>query len=610
MPRNNGKAKQTRLSFAPLSSSPPGTDRSTRSQKDRLATLRYAHPSLPSLRRDPLERGKHLTRREESSTPPKKGLSEGTPSSEPEQTPQRPGEDQLPTRSPRSPVKDAIAVDESSDSTLEIQRSARKYMRLRSGKRKRSPSLPKPSKTSPNERPILVSDQSDEDMVIQPRRRLRRGTADVKPIVVEEDSEGSDEPIRSSPIKRRKRNISSDHPRTPRRQSEQEKLDLEEDLEVLQDSGRILDERYDVWEELLANFSVRVVVKNTRTRGRLANSARAQRQRHLEALRRRRAGGKEAELEQDSDAEHSDEADSDDESESEAGSQIRQPQFRRQEESDVEPSIADNEDLDQYEDDFVLEDDNAELGVPSTLEDLPFEFSRHAYKQLKEYFQDAVEWMVNNKINPAFPRSDPLYEVAFIKLEDEVKGRTGSQLVSSVWNVKFRRALLARPHVEITLYPITDNHPCDACNRSKHPASFDMKLYGKAYSLETLEPLSDDDSDEDDEEEGPERDRDGYSLPDEDTRFYLGRHCKNKASLAHTLTHWRFHLNEWVVDYLERMGYLEDDNVLERSHWSHKQRARYASEVMGSMVDSGEVKKLWRDFHITLKSARETTTLS
>ncbi|GIK04458.1 hypothetical protein Aspvir_008541 [Aspergillus viridinutans] len=580
MPRTYGKAKQSRLSFAPLSSSPPGTDRSTRSQKDRLATLRYDHPSLPSLRRDPLQRGKPLTRREESSTPP--SLSEGTPSSEPEQNAQRPREDQSPTR---SAAKGAIAVDESSDSTLEIQRSARKYMRLRSGKRKRSPSLPKSSKTSANERPILVSDQSDEDMVIQPRRRLRRGAADVKPIVVEEDSEDSDEPIRSSPIKRRKRNINSDPPRTPRRHSEQEKLDLEEDLEVLQDS----------------------VVKNTRTRGRLANSARAQRQRHLEALRRRRAGGKEADLEQDSDAEHPDEADSDNESENEAGSQVRQPQFRRQEESDVESSIADNEDLDQYEDDFVLEDDNAELGVPSTLEDLPFEFSRHAYKQLKEYFQDAVEWMVNNKINPAFPRSDPLYEVAFIKLEDEVKGRTGSQLVSSVWNVKFRRALLARPHVEITLYPITDNHPCDACNRSKHPASFDMKLYGKAYSLETLEPLSDDDSDE---EEGAERDRDGYSLPDEDTRFYLGRHCKNKASLAHTLTHWRFHLNEWVVDYLERMGYLEDEKLLERSHWSHKQRARYASEVMGSMVDSGEVKKLWRDFHITLKSARETTTLS
>lgn len=95
------------------------------------------------------------------------------------------------------------------------------------------------SKTSANEHPILVSDQSDEDMVIQPRRRLRRGTVNVKPIVIEGDSEDSDEPVRSSPIKRRKRSITSDPPQTPRRHSEQEKLDLEEDLEVLQDSGRI-----------------------------------------------------------------------------------------------------------------------------------------------------------------------------------------------------------------------------------------------------------------------------------------------------------------------------------------------------------------------------------
>lgn len=138
-----------------------------------------------------------------------------------------------------SDAKDAITVDESSDSALEIQRNARKYTRLRSGKRKRSPSLPKLSKTPANELQILVSDESDEDLVIQPRRRLRRGAADARPIVVEEGSEDSDEPIRSSPMKRRKRNINSDPPKTPRRNSDQERLDLEEDLEALQDSGRI-----------------------------------------------------------------------------------------------------------------------------------------------------------------------------------------------------------------------------------------------------------------------------------------------------------------------------------------------------------------------------------
>lgn len=183
--------------------------------------------------------------------------------------------------------------------------------------------------------------------------------------------------------------------------------------------------------------------------------------------------------------------------------------------------------MDRYEDDFVLDDEDDKLGAPSGLEDMPIEFSRHSYKQLKDYFQDAVEWMVQNQLNPAFPRSDPLYRVAFEKLEAEVRGRTGSQYISSVWNTDFRRALLARPQMDTTPYPTDFNHPCDACNRTGHPASFDVKLTGKAYSLETLETLADADSDEEqsesEENDNQERDREGYTLPDEDTHFYLGR---------------------------------------------------------------------------------------
>lgn len=81
---------------------------------------------------------------------------------------------------------------------------------------------------------------------------------------------------------------------------------------------------------------------------------------------------------------------------------------------------------------------------------------------------------------------------------------------------------MARPQIEVTLFPITEGRPCDACNRSGHPASFDIKLYGKPYSLDNLEPLSEDDSDEEP-EDTRDRDRDGYPLPDENTRFFLGR---------------------------------------------------------------------------------------
>lgn len=80
--------------------------------------------------------------------------------------------------------------------------------------------------------------------------------------------------------------------------------------------------------------------------------------------------------------------------------------------------------------------------------------------------------------------------------------------------------------------------------------------------------------------------------------------------MAHTLIHWRFHLNEWVTDYLDRMGYLSDEVILERNHWSQKRKGRYAAEVVAMMVETGEVKKLWRDFHINLKAARESTVCS
>ena len=85
------------------------------------------------------------------------------------------------------------------------------------------------------------------------------------------------------------------------------------------------------------------------------------------------------------------------------------------------------------------------------------------------------------------------------------------------------------------------------------------------------------------------------------------RHCKSKAQLAHKLTHWRFHLNEWVVNYLERTGHMADAEVLRRSSMSQKRKTRNALKVIDRMAAAGEIDKLWRDFHIDLKSAREQT---
>lgn len=57
--------------------------------------------------------------------------------------------------------------------------------------------------------------------------------------------------------------------------------------------------------------------------------------------------------------------------------------------------------------------------------------------------------MLQKRLNPAFQRQDPLYELAFRKLNDEAKGLAGSKFTSSAWTQKFKYALEARPQIEI-----------------------------------------------------------------------------------------------------------------------------------------------------------------
>lgn len=75
--------------------------------------------------------------------------------------------------------------------------------------------------------------------------------------------------------------------------------------------------------------------------------------------------------------------------------------------------------------------------------------------------------------------------------------------------------------------------------------------------------------------------------------------------MAHTLAHWRFHLNEWVIEYLKNEGLFEAERILEREHMNRKKRSRLANQIVDQMDENGEIKKLWRDFHITLKTARD-----
>lgn len=81
------------------------------------------------------------------------------------------------------------------------------------------------------------------------------------------------------------------------------------------------------------------------------------------------------------------------------------------------------------------------------------------------------------------------------------------------------------------------------------------------------------------------------------------RVCCLNAETAHALTHWRYHLNEWVVDELRRRGLFEPDAILTREPWNTKKRSVYANGIMKQLQQSGEIARLYRDFKNNLNRA-------
>lgn len=52
---------------------------------------------------------------------------------------------------------------------------------------------------------------------------------------------------------------------------------------------------------------------------------------------------------------------------------------------------------------------------------------------------------------------------------------------------------------------------------------------------------------------------------------------------------------------------MEDSEILRRENMSQKRKTRNAIDVCKKMEEDGEIERLYRDFHIHLKTAREKT---
>lgn len=255
--------------------------------------------------------------------------------------------------------------------------------------------------------------------------------------------------------------------------------------------------------------------------------------------------------------------------------------------------IRPGENLDIYEADFIASDGDDTIGAPPGHTEMPFEFTRHAHRKPYEHFKDVVEWMVHNKLNPAFPRDDPSYQVAFLKLDDEAQALTGSKFMSAAWGEEFSRAIKARP--EMGYFEVGAGLPtehCAACNRSNHPATFQLIFSGRPYNRHTLEDISDDE------------DEDGETQHPGNQTFYVGRTCCANAETAHALNHWRHSLNQYVLGSLRKKGLTSDENILQRERWSTKKKSDYADQIVDEMEASGETRTLYKEFKENQQAAR------
>jgi len=277
---------------------------------------------------------------------------------------------------------------------------------------------------------------------------------------------------------------------------------------------------------------------------------------------------------------------------------------------------------DEEDIEFIDHDTDSVIGQPTAnadLDDLRLTLSLSRAKT-SHLFKHAVEWMVMKKIHPAFNPTRNFYTLTFRKLDDEVNALAGSKFTSSAWSPEFTRAVRARPdRISNDISGIGDfvSPHCAACNRKNHPASWEVLLTGHPYDKDTLEPLeydTDSDSDSSDSSlsasptphsnsEKPERDSSGENLLPESHRFHLGSTCHANAVVSHTLYHWRYHLYQWVKQYLAQQGHLTAEKLVKRDKWSDRKRQKAAIKIVDQMEDDGEIKKLWNMYKDQVKLA-------
>jgi hypothetical protein len=259
---------------------------------------------------------------------------------------------------------------------------------------------------------VIISDDDESDKelpeisklsALSGRQQKQPAGVAIESNTKEDEDEDDDEPILSSPNKKRRRISTEDE-------------DMDTGI-VMSPTKRL--RRSSQFQSV--DRPVEVAKREThqrQTRQSQGKKRRTERQKNMELLRRKRAGENITELTpsgSEDDEPRGGLYDSD--SELEVLDEFEDEEVDEEEErmEQVRQSIR-AVNRNEYEDDFVVEDDDEPIGVPEYgLHSIPLEFTHHAHKPLKEHFKDAVEWMVHRKVSQTFSATLQLQEMLFFR---------------------------------------------------------------------------------------------------------------------------------------------------------------------------------------------------
>lgn len=338
------------------------------------------------------------------------------------------------------------------DVVLPVRETKRRTKRQMSDSPPRSPS-PRASRA----KTVDDDDDDDDDIpLVTPKSTNRR-----KRRIALDDSDQDDEPLVSSPIKRRRLVRGNSSPAKGRKTEDE---DEDEDREPVETSP-------------------------PKTANRAGRTPRTKKEKARELLRRKRAGETIDENEgsssseevpakaiYDRDSDHLALSEFEDDEEGVLDHKVekgKKDKTKKSKKKKQRPTSEGEGESDESLEGFIAHDSDEPLGMPDDLE-IPLQFTSHSRKPLKEHFRDAIEWLVQFKINPgSADKGHELYRMAWRKLDDEVSGLAQSKFASSAWRIDFTKALRARPYftnVELAKGDALEAENCGACGRSGHPA--------------------------------------------------------------------------------------------------------------------------------------------